>query len=160
MIYVLLGKIRQTCFLVPMTVVLLYFHSFTNNGWSLWLFENTWPQWFLWVIYLMSSCVICLVIAGEIFLLLSDCSVITKVHNFSLSSLLYKLIHVIKLFCKGWTNTKNWGLFIQIGYFFSTWMSVLTADFLTNRLYYWFAKHLHHFCCWCEWLEAQFQILC
>ena len=36
----------------------------------------------------MSSCVICLVIAREIFLLQSDCSVITKVHNFSLLSLL------------------------------------------------------------------------
>ena len=41
MIYVLLGKIRKTCFLVPTTVVLLYFYSFTNNGWSLWLLENT-----------------------------------------------------------------------------------------------------------------------
>ena len=105
----------------------------------------------------MSSCVICLVIAREIFLLLSDCSVITKVHNVSLSSLLYKILHVIKLFCKGWTNAKNGGHFIQIGYFFSTWMSVLMADFSANRLYYWFAKHLHRFCCWFEWLEAQFQ---
>ena len=79
-------------------------------------------------------------------------------HNFSLLSLLHKqLIHVIKLFCKGWTNAKNGGHFIQIGYFFSTWMSVLMADFSANRLYYWFAKHLHRFCCWFEWLEAQFQ---
>ena len=35
MIYVLLGKIRKTCFLVPTTIVLLYFYSFTNNGWSM-----------------------------------------------------------------------------------------------------------------------------
>ena len=35
----------------------------------------------------MSSCVICLVIAREIFLLQSDCSAITKVHNFSLLGL-------------------------------------------------------------------------
>ena len=33
---------------------------------------------------LMSSCVICLVIAREIFLPQPDCSVITKVHDFSL----------------------------------------------------------------------------
>ena len=39
----------------------------------------------------LSSCVICLVIAREIFLLKSDCSAITKVHklNFSLLSLTY-----------------------------------------------------------------------
>ena len=33
---------------------------------------------------LMSSCVICLVIAREIFLPQPDCSVIAKVHDFSL----------------------------------------------------------------------------
>ena len=33
---------------------------------------------------LLSSCVICLVIAREIFLPQPDCSVITKVHDFSL----------------------------------------------------------------------------
>ena len=37
----------------------------------------------------MSSYVICLVIAREFFRLRSDCSAITKVHNFSLLSLLY-----------------------------------------------------------------------
>ena len=37
----------------------------------------------------MSSCVICLVVTREIFLLQSDCSAITKVHNFSLLSLVY-----------------------------------------------------------------------
>ena len=36
-----------------------------------------------------SSCVICLVIAREIFLLQSDCSAITKVYNFLLLNLLY-----------------------------------------------------------------------
>ena len=48
----------------------------------------------------MSSCVICLVIAREIFLLQWDCSAITKV------------------LCKGYKiNVKNGGHFIQIGYF-------------------------------------------
>ena len=32
----------------------------------------------------MSSCVICLIIAREIFIPQQDCSVITKVHDFSL----------------------------------------------------------------------------
>ena len=66
----------------------LNLYSFTNNGCSLRLLEKTWLQLFLWVINL-SSCVICLVIAREIFLLQSDCSAMTKVHNFSLLSLLY-----------------------------------------------------------------------
>ena len=57
----------------------LKLYSFTNNGWSLRLLEKT----------LMSSCVICLLIAREIFLLQSDCSAITKVHNFLLLGLLY-----------------------------------------------------------------------
>ena len=66
-------------------------YSFTNNVCSLRLLEKTWQQLFLWVINLCrSSCgVICLVIARVIFLLQSDCSEITKVHNFSLVSLLY-----------------------------------------------------------------------
>ena len=58
----------------------------------------------------MSSCVICLVIAREIFLFQSDCSAITKVYNFLLLSLLYSFVgHK--------TNVKNGGHFIQIGYF-------------------------------------------
>ena len=63
-------------------------HSFTNNVCSLRLLEKTWQQLFLWVINLCRySCgVICLVIARVIFLLQSDCSEITKVHNFSTSS--------------------------------------------------------------------------
>ena len=66
-------------------------YSFTNNVCSLRLLEKTWQQLFLWVTNLCrSSCgVICLVIARVIFLLQSDCSEITKVHNFSLVSLLY-----------------------------------------------------------------------
>ena len=40
----------------------------------------------------MSSCVICLVIAREIFLHQSDCSAITKVLNFSLLSLIYNYL--------------------------------------------------------------------
>ena len=161
MIYVLLGKIQKTCFSVPMTVVLLYFYSFTNiMSVHYGFLRIPGSSRFCEYEINMSSCVICLVIAREIFLLQSDCLVITKVHNFSLLSLPHKLIHVIKLFCKGWTNTKNGGHFLQIGYFFSTWMSVLMADFSMSRLYFWFAKHLHRFCCWFEWLEAQFQILC
>ena len=55
-------------------------YSFTNISWSLRLLEKTWQQLFLWVINL-SSCVICVVIAREIFLLQSDCPEITKVRN-------------------------------------------------------------------------------
>ena len=61
----------------------LTLYSFTNNGWSLrLLIEKTWQQLFFVSNKYMSSCVICLVIAREIFLLQSDCSAITKVHNF------------------------------------------------------------------------------
>ena len=77
----------------------LSLYSFTNNGrsltctaWSLRLLERIMELLFLLLINnkfkLMSSCVICLVIAREIFLPQADCSVITKVHDFSL--LLYK----------------------------------------------------------------------
>ena len=55
-------------------------YSFTNISWSLRLLEKTWQQLFLWVINL-SSRVICVVIAREIFLLKSDCPEINKVHN-------------------------------------------------------------------------------
>ena len=57
-------------------------YSFTNNGWSLRLLEKAWEQFVS--NKFMSSCVICFVIAREIFLLQSDCSAITKVYNFSL----------------------------------------------------------------------------
>ena len=52
--------------------------SFTNIGWSLWLLEKTWQQSFFVSNEFMSSCVICVVIAREIFLLQSDCPEITK----------------------------------------------------------------------------------
>ena len=42
-------------------------YSFTNNGWSLRLLENTWQQFVS--NKFMSSCVICLVIARKSFLL-------------------------------------------------------------------------------------------
>ena len=47
----------------------LNFHSFTNIGWSLQLFEKTWKAVVFVSKKFMSSCVICLVVAGEIFLL-------------------------------------------------------------------------------------------
>ena len=50
----------------------------------------------------MSSCVICLVIVREIFLLQSDCSAITKVCNFLLLSLLYNQLN------KRRTLNTNW----------------------------------------------------
>ena len=68
----------------------LNLHSFTNIGWSLGLLEKTWKAVVFVSNKFMSSCVICLVIAREIFLLLivgmfGD----EKVHKFSLLSLLY-----------------------------------------------------------------------
>ena len=44
-------------------------HSFTNIGWSLRLLEKTWKAVVFVSNKFMSSCVICLVIAREIFLL-------------------------------------------------------------------------------------------
>ena len=62
-------------------------YSFTNNDWSLRLLEKTWQQLFLSVINLcLGSCIICLVIAREIFLPQSDFSAITEVHNSSFGS--------------------------------------------------------------------------
>ena len=86
----------------------------------------------------MSSYVICLVIAKEIFHFQSDCSPITKVHNI----FRYWAFFIVNLFCKRQRNVKNRGHFIQIGYFptqnnyfrwsFPTWMSVFMSDFSTN----------------------------
>ena len=42
---------------------------------------------------------------------------------------------------------------------FSSWMSVFTAnssEFSTTQTLL-FSKHFHRFCCWFEWLEAEFQ---
>ena len=56
-------------------------YSFMNSGWSLRLLEETWYQFFFFFVgnKFMSSCIICLVSAREIFLLKSA---ITNVHNF------------------------------------------------------------------------------
>ena len=67
----------------------LNLHSFTNIGWSLGILEKTWKAVVFVSNKFMSSCVICLFIAREIFPFFSDCSAITKVHKFSLLSLLY-----------------------------------------------------------------------
>ena len=61
--------------------------SLTCTAWSLRLLEGTMQLFSVFVtnkFKLMFSCVICLVIAREIFLPQADCSVITKVHDFSL----------------------------------------------------------------------------
>ena len=96
----------------------LNLYSFTNNGWSLLLLEETWQQLFFLGNKFMSSCVICLVILREIFLL-------------------------------------QWDIFrhIQICAFFPLKCLSLRQPFkriIQARL---FTKHLHHFCCWFEWLE-------
>ena len=71
----------ENLFLVKTTVILLYIHLRTMAGHFSFL-EKAWQQFVS--NKFMSSCVICLVIAREIFLLQSDCSAITKVYNFSL----------------------------------------------------------------------------
>ena len=82
-VYALLGEIQKNChFREDDCHFTLY--SFTNNDWSLRLLEKTWQQLFLWVINLcLGSYIICPVFASEIFLLQSDFSAITEVHNFS-----------------------------------------------------------------------------
>ena len=59
----------------------LNLYSFTNIGWSLRLLEKDLAAVVFVSSKFMSSCVICVVIAREIFLLQSDCPEITKVHN-------------------------------------------------------------------------------
>ena len=103
----------------------------------------------------MSSCVICLVIAREIFLLQSDCSAITKVYNFLLLSLLYSFVgHK--------TNVKNGGHFIQkLDIFrhrpicapFPSKCQSLRQTFQRIIQALLFAKHFHRLCCCFEWLE-------
>ena len=130
----------------------LTLYSFTNNGWSLRLLEKTWQQLFLWVINL-SSCVICLVIAREIFLLKSDCSAITKVHklNFSLLRLTYfakdkqtlkmeDTLYKMDVF----RHRPICGLFpLKSQSLRQTFQRIIQALLL--------AKHLRRFCCWFEW---------
>ena len=80
-VHALLGEIQKTCVLA------------NNNIYEQWLVITASCEDLEAVVFVsnkfMSSCVICLVIAREIFLLQSDCSTITKMHNFSLLSLLY-----------------------------------------------------------------------
>ena len=82
----------------------------------------------------LMSCVICLVIAREIFLVQSDCSAITEVHNFSLLSL--------TCFVKDKQTLKTGNTWYKLdifrhrpiyGLFPFKWLSVFTADFSTNH---------------------------
>ena len=82
----------------------------------------------------LMSCVICLVIAREIFLVQSDCSAITEVHNFSLLSL--------TCFVKDKQTLKTENTWYKLdifrhrpiyGLFPFKWLSVFTADFSTNH---------------------------
>ena len=83
----------------------------------------------------MSSCVICLVIAKEIFLFQWDCSAITKRAYYFVIELI-----MINLFCKQTLKAED-TLYMQIGYFptqtnfwsFLTSMPVFTADFSSNH---------------------------
>ena len=101
----------------------------------------------------MSSCVICLVIAQEIFLLHSDCSVITKVHNFSLLSLL--VLKDITQTLKTEDTLYKLDIFRHrpiCGLFPSKCQSLRqTFQRIIQALL--FAKHLHRFGCCFEWLE-------
>ena len=101
----------------------------------------------------LSSCVIYLVIAREIFLLKSDCSVITKVHklNFSLLSLTYfakdeqtlkmeDTLYKMDIF----RHRPICGLFpLKCQSLRQTFQRIIQALLL--------AKHLRRFCCWFEW---------
>ena len=160
----MLGEIQKTCLFNSEGDCYPSLYSFTNNErslkcttWSLRLLEGTMQPFNVFVTNkFMSSCVICLVIATENFQPQADCSVITKVHD----RFRYYFTELTCFQSKN-TNIKNGGHFIQIGYSptqtnlwsFSSWMSVLTANFSDfQRL-----KHLPRVCCWFEWLEAQFQ---
>ena len=102
---------------------------------------------------MLSSCVICLVIAREIFLLKSDCSAITKVHklNFSLLSLTYfakdkqtlkmeDTLYKMDIF----RHRPICGLFpLKCQSLRQTFQRIIQALLL--------AKHLRRFCCWFEW---------
>ena len=110
----------------------------------------------------MSSCVICLVIAQEIFLLHSDCSVITKVHNFSLLSLL--VLKDITQTLKTEDTLYKLDIFRHrpiYGLFLLKCQSLRqTFQRIIQTLP--FGKHLqfHRFRCWfylLEWREGKFQ---
>ena len=71
------SEVQKTCFFSDDNCYPTLY-SLTNNGWSLRPVENTWKQFFFVSNKLMSSCVICLVIAREIFLLLDSGSIICE----------------------------------------------------------------------------------
>ena len=87
------------------------------------------------------SCVICLFIAREIFLLQSNCSAITKMHNFSLLGLTRFLQDKQKL--------KTEDTLYKLDIFRHRPISGLFPLKCQTIL----VKHLHRFCCWFEWLE-------
>ena len=107
----------------------------------------------------LSSCVIYLVIAREIFLLKSDCSVIPKVHklNFSLLSLTY--------FAKDEQTLKMEDTLYKMDIFrhrpicglFPLKCQSLRQTFQRIIQTLFFAKHLHRFCCWFYFNETKFQ---
>ena len=101
------------------------------------------------------SCVICLVIVREIFLLQSDCSAITKVRNFSLLSLTCFVKDKLKQTLKTvdtlykldiFRHRPICGLFpLKCQSLRKTFQRIIQALLL--------AKRLHRLCCWFEWLE-------
>ena len=98
-------------------------------------------------------CVICLAIAKEIFLPQLDCSVITKVHNFSVLNL--------TCFVKNRQTLKTEDTLDKLDIFrhrpicglFPLKCQSLRKTFQRIIQALLLAKHLHRFCCWFEWLE-------
>ena len=96
----------------------------------------------------MSSCVICLVIAKQIFLFQSDCLAITKrAYFFVIELIMINLkaedtLHKLDIF---WHRTTTLGgLFpLECQSLCQTFQQILQALL--------FVKHLHHFCCWPVW---------
>ena len=139
--------------------------SFTNKKSYIYcqVIKASWGD-LLAVVFVSYKFVFLYVIARKRFLPQPDCSVITKVRDFSLplyNYLVFKRInkrqkrrtlYIYKLGFSSATTTNLWS--------FSTWMSeVFTADFsdFSTTQAPLFAKHLHRFCSWSKWLEAQFQ---
>ena len=153
-VYVLLGEIRKTIFLAKTTVIPYFKLIFIYKQW---LFITASWEDLAEVVFVsnkcMSSCVICLVVAREIFLLQSDCSAITKVHkpNFSLLSLTYFAKDKQTLKMKDTLYKMDivrhrpiCGLFpLKCQSLRQTFQRIIQALLL--------AKHLRRFCCWFEW---------
>ena len=98
----------RNCFLAKTTVILI----FIDEQWL--VIMASWEDQAAVVFVsnkFMSSCAICLVSAREIFLLQSDCSAITKAHNFFRCWAYF----LINLFCRIQNNLKSGGHFIHIG---------------------------------------------